>query len=76
MAQGRRGGKAGRHHAEHAFLVGIDHGDTPGDEALEFDIDHERTVRLGGEGQGGLADGVGWQVRTGTVQTEYKQAQA
>ncbi|MNF89936.1 hypothetical protein D3C84_724850 [compost metagenome] len=77
MAQGRRRGKAGRDHAEHAFLVGVDHGDTAGDEAFELDIDDERAVRFSGEGQGGLADaGVGRQVRAGTVQTEYKQAQA
>ena len=77
MAQGRRRGETGRHHAQHTFLIRVDHGDTAGDEAFELDIDDKRAVRFSGEGQGGLADaGVGRQVRTGTVQTEYKQAQA
>ena len=77
MAQGRRRGKTGRHHAQHAFLVRVDHGDTAGDEAFELDIHDKGAVRFGRECQGGLADtGVGGQIRTGTVQTEYKQAQA
>ncbi|MNY16526.1 hypothetical protein D3C86_1497940 [compost metagenome] len=76
MAQGRRCGETGRHHAQHTLLVGVDHGDTAGDEAFELDIDDKRAMRFSGECQGGLANGVGGQIRTGTVQTEYKQAQA
>jgi hypothetical protein len=76
MAQGRRCGETGRHHAQYAFLVRVDHGDAAGDEAVELDIDDERSVCFSGERQNGLTDRVGGQVRTGTVQTEYKQAQA
>ena len=75
MAQGRRRGKTGRHHAEDAFLVGVDHGDAARHEAFEFDVDDERAVGFRGKRQNGLADRVSGQVRAGTVQTEYKQAQ-
>ncbi|MNG18346.1 hypothetical protein D3C85_1727330 [compost metagenome] len=75
MAQRRGGGKAGRYHAEDAFLVRVDHGDTARHETLEFNINDECSVCFSGKRQGGLADRVSGQISAGIVQTEYQQAE-
>ncbi|MCY1363740.1 hypothetical protein D9M69_505170 [compost metagenome] len=76
VTEGRRRGKTGRHHAEDALLVRVDHGHAASDKTVELDVDDKRAASFGWKRQNGLANRTGGKVRVGTVQTEYKQAQA